>query len=71
MTEELTQENSSTPKHLWIVGVLALTAVHNFILSNGADVMGNAAIIFSAVIFLIALGLWLYSRAMQKRGVLG
>ena len=49
---------------------MVLTSIHNFFLSNGMEVMGGAAIGFSAVIFLIALGLWLYSRAMQARGVL-
>jgi hypothetical protein len=49
---------------------MCLTAVHNFLLSNGLEVMGQEALIFTVVIFLIALGLWLYARAMQKRGVL-
>lgn len=50
---------------------MALTAFHNFVLSNGMEVMGDpAAMAFTVVIFLIALGLWLYARAMHKRGVL-
>ena len=49
---------------------MCLTAIQNFALSNGLEVMGQAGLIFTVVIFLIALGLWLYSRAMQKCGVL-
>ncbi|NIV17612.1 MAG: hypothetical protein GWN47_04205 [Woeseiaceae bacterium] len=49
---------------------MALTAFHNFVLSNGMEIMGQVGTIFSAVIFMIALGLWFYARAMQKRGVL-
>lgn len=49
---------------------MALTAVYNFVLTNGMEIMGQEGTIFSAVIFVIALGLWLYARAMQKRGVL-
>jgi hypothetical protein len=49
---------------------MVLTSIQNFVLSNGLEVMGGAGVGFSAVIFLIALGLWLYSRAMARRGVL-
>jgi hypothetical protein len=50
---------------------MALTAFHNFVLSNGMEVMGDPfALVFTGLIFLGALGLWLYSRAMRERGVL-
>jgi len=49
---------------------MVVTAVHNFFLSNGMEVMGSTGAIFSMAIFFIALGLWLYSRAMARRGVL-
>jgi hypothetical protein len=53
-----------------LLGVV-VTAFHNFVLSNVMSVMGGAsAVVFMAVIFLIALGLYLYARAMNKRGVL-
>lgn len=47
-----------------------VTAFHNYVLSNGMSVMGGAGAILFAAIFLIALGLYLYSRAMNKRRVL-
>jgi hypothetical protein len=48
-----------------------ITFVHNYVLSNGLEVAGDAfTLIFTAVIIIVALFLWLYSRAMQQRGVL-
>jgi hypothetical protein len=49
---------------------MVVTAIHNFFIANGLEVMGAAGAIFSLVIFLVALGLWLYARAMAQRGVL-
>ena len=49
---------------------MVVTAIHNFLLSDGMEVMGAAGAAFSAVIFVLALGLWLYARAMAERGVL-
>ncbi len=51
---------------------MLVTTVHNYIIENGIAVMGGIGpVIFSAVIFLVALGLVFYARAMRKRGVLG
>lgn len=49
---------------------MVVTAIHNFFVTNGLEVMGTAGAIFSAAIFVFALGLWLYARAMAQRGVL-
>ena len=50
---------------------LAITAFQNYALSNGMEVMGDAfSLAFTAVIFLIALALLLYARAMHKRKIL-
>ena len=50
---------------------MIITAFQNYVLSNGMDVMGDAfSLIFTAIIFLAALGLYLYSKAMLRRGVL-
>lgn len=50
---------------------MVVTTFHNYVLSNGMDVIGDAfSLGFTAVIFLFALGLFLYARAMHKRGVL-
>lgn len=50
---------------------MVVTTIHNFVLSNGMEVMGDtASLVFSALIFLVALALFLYARAMCGRGVL-
>jgi hypothetical protein len=50
---------------------MALTTFHNFVLSNGMEVMGDgASLAFSAAIFVISAALFLYARTMATRGVL-
>jgi hypothetical protein len=59
---------------VWLFGAsiagLAVSTVYNFILTDGAEAMGSGGVIFTAVIWVIALLLFFYSRAMTKRGVL-
>jgi hypothetical protein len=59
---------------VWLFGLailgLAATTVYNFVLSDGMAVMGSGAAMFSVVIWVIALFLFFYARAMAKRGVL-
>ena len=54
---------------LAVIGLL-VTSIYNFGLSNGAELMGEGAVIFSAVIWIVAILLLVYARAMAKRGVL-
>ena len=54
---------------LAIVGLL-ITSVHNFVLSNGAQIMGDMAVKFTVVIWIIAIFLLFYARAMAGRKVL-
>mgnify|MGYP003977772363 CR=1 FL=1 len=50
---------------------VVITTFRNYILSNGIEIMGGAsALVFTALIFLIALGLYLYARAMHQKGFL-
>ncbi len=49
---------------------MIVTSIHNFALSNGIEVMGGVGLAFSGLIFVFALGLWLYARAMARSGVL-
>lgn len=50
---------------------MVITTFHNFVLSNGLEAIGDTfSLVFSGIIFVAALGFWLYSRAMQKRGVI-
>ncbi|WP_376696949.1 hypothetical protein [Wenzhouxiangella sp. EGI_FJ10305] len=58
--------------HLFIISFIAMlmTSFQNFVLSNGAEIMGAAGLIFSGVIVAIGIFLILYNRAMLQRGVL-
>ncbi len=48
-----------------------ITAFQNYVLSNGMEVMGDTfSLAFTAVIFVIAVALYLYARAMHKQNIL-
>ena len=50
---------------------MALSMIHNFLLSNGLEVMGDpTSLIFSAAIFVISLALYLFARRMTRAGIL-
>jgi len=49
---------------------MVITATYNFGFSKGMEVMGSTGLVFTLVIFCVALGLLLYARAMRMRGVL-
>jgi hypothetical protein len=49
---------------------LIVTTIYNFGLSNGAELMGAGAVIFTFFIWLIAIFLVLYSWWLTKKGVL-
>ncbi|MDT8341100.1 MAG: hypothetical protein RQ751_06270 [Longimicrobiales bacterium] len=67
----LMRKRLAAPVLLVSFGSMVVTSIHNFLLSDGLEVMGGVGVAFSAVIFAVALGLWLYARAMVRRGVLG
>ncbi len=67
----MTRKRFAFPAFLLSFLAMLVTMVHNYIFSNGLEVMGDgASLIFSAVIFLVAFLLVLYARAMKRRGVL-
>ena len=49
---------------------MVVTTIHNYFIADGVKVMGSTGVIFTILIFVIALGLFLYARAMKSRGVL-
>jgi len=57
---------------VWIVSFLCLvvTMIHNFGFAGGADIVGGSGLFFSAVVFVVALGLIIYARRMAGKGVL-
>lgn len=50
---------------------MAVTTVHNFGLSEGAELMGAGGVIFTAAIAVVAVLLFLYTRRMARRSLLG
>ena len=46
------------------------TALHNFVLTDGMAMVGTVGLVFTAVIWVIAISLFFYARAMARRGVL-
>ena len=49
---------------------MLITAIQNYALSNAFEVNGMFGLIFSVAVFLVALGLVFYAKAMRERGVL-
>ena len=62
----------------WAVSIFAaslvaflITAIHNFGFSKGLEVMGDpASLIFTGVIFLITVALFLYARSLSQKRIL-
>lgn len=52
-----------------LVGMIG-SSIYNFGLSNGAEIMGQTGVIFSVVIWVIAIALLVYSLKQAKNGVL-
>lgn len=49
---------------------MVVTTIYNFGMTNGAEIMGSEGVIFSVVIWVIALFLLWYSWSQVKKGVL-
>jgi hypothetical protein len=59
---------------VWLFGAsivgMVLTGLYSYVLTDGMALVGTGGAIFTAVIWLIAFGLYFYARAMTRRGVL-
>jgi hypothetical protein len=59
---------------LWAFGIsffgLVVSSIYNFGLSNGAEIMGSGGLVFTAVIYVVAIVLLLYTGSQVKKGVL-
>ena len=51
-------------------GGMFMTTIYNFGMSNGAEVMGTGGVVFTVLIWVVALFLLWYAWTMAKRGVL-
>ena len=52
-----------------LAGML-VSSIYNFGMSNGAEIMGTGGVIFSVIIWVVAILLLLYARTQAQRGVL-
>ena len=67
----LMRNRLAVPVFLASFVAMTLTAMQNYVLSNGLDVIGGSfELAFTAAIFIVALLLFIYARAMRGRGVL-
>lgn len=49
---------------------IAVTTLYTFGLSEGASIMGTSGVVFSIVIAVVAVFLYVYARRMTRRGIL-
>jgi hypothetical protein len=67
----LLRNQLAVPVNLVVLPAVAVTFLYNYVLSDGLKIMGGAgALTFTAVIIIVAVLLWVYARAMARRGVL-
>ncbi|BET65775.1 hypothetical protein ASA1KI_06930 [Opitutales bacterium ASA1] len=67
----LLRSRFAVPVNLAVLAAMALTFVHNLLLSDGLEIMGGAGpLVFTIVILAVGVLLWVYARAMASRGVL-
>ncbi len=67
----LLRKRAAVPVLLASLAGAALIFVHNFVLSEGAEVMGSSGAAFAGMIIVIAAGLYWYARLMRRKDVLG
>jgi len=66
----LRRRSQAVPLFLISFVAMVITTIYNYVLTDGMEVMGTSGAIFAAVIFVVALGLVMYSRALAASGVL-
>jgi len=66
----LLRKGLAAPAFLASFVAMIFPTIYSFGFSNGMEVMGATGFVFTILIFLVSLGLVLYSRAMRTRGVL-
>jgi hypothetical protein len=49
---------------------MVITTIRNYVFADGLAVTGGFALVFSIIIFVFSVLLYLYARAMRKKGVL-
>jgi hypothetical protein len=64
------RRHAAEPVLLLSLGAMTITAVHNATAEGGLYATGGSGPGFVGLIFVIALGLWVYARMMRVRGLL-
>lgn len=61
-----------TPVFLISLISLVTTNIYSYVISNGYKVMGGelTALVLPTVIFLVAIGLYIYAKVMSNKGIL-
>ncbi len=68
----LMRKRATVPVFLASLLAMIVTTVHNYILSDGLEVAGGwFPVVFTGLIFIVAVALYAYARRMRERGVLG
>ena len=49
---------------------MVVTTIHNYGFAGGTEILGGTGLVFTAVIFVIALALVFYARSMTSKGIL-
>ena len=59
---------------VWAFGAslvgMVVSSIYSFLLSNGAEIMGGGGTVFTIVIWVVAIFLFIYARNQAKAGVL-
>jgi len=67
----LMRKGLAMPMFMASLGAMVLTMIHNYVLSNGLEVIGDAfALVFTALIFVVGVVMVFYTRALTQRGIL-
>jgi len=66
----LMRRKSAVPVFIASFVSMIVTLIHNYGFAGAADITGATGTIFSVIIFVVALGLILYSRNLAGKGVL-
>ena len=67
----LMRRRLAEPVFLVSLIAMVLTTIHNLVLTNGLEIMdGPGQLVFTALIFVTAIGLYLYARSLARRGIL-
>lgn len=67
----LLRRRLAVPVFLASLVAMVITTVHNFLLSNGLEVFSDTfSRVFTALIFVVAVALYLYARSLADKGVL-